>query len=170
MSKYVPTAVRVSIAKRAVEVSKVKRPLASDREEAETVRVSVPPVKVTVLVVAPAPYFCVIVDVVEVMEIAGFIVKVATVEVSTEVPPTPEKVTIERYLYLFIEVVSVAVVNEGVVNPEPDETSDQATDPTAVVVSVATCHLIVRVNGEGAETVVKEKVFVRPAVVVSLAG
>ena len=98
------------------------------------------------------------------------IVKVATVEVSTEVPPTPEKVTIERYRYLFIEVVSVAVVNEGVVNPEPDETSDQATDPTAVVVSVATCHLIVRVNGEGAETVVKEKVFVRPAVVVSLAG
>jgi hypothetical protein len=151
-------------------VSNVIRPLAREVKVADTVLVSVPPVNAIVRVAPAVPYFRATVEVSEEKVIAGLIVKVATVEVSTEVPPTPEKVTIERYRYLFIEVVSVAVVNEGVVNPEPDETSDQATDPTAVVVSVATCHFIVRVKGDGAETVVKEKVFVRPAVVVSLAG
>jgi hypothetical protein len=71
---------------------------------------------------------------------------------------------------LFIEVVSVPVVNVGVVYPDPEETSDQATEATAVTVSDATCHLIARVNGDGAVIVVKENVLVRPAVVVSLDG
>ena len=155
MSRYVPTAVRVSIVKRAVEVSKVNRPLASDREEAETVRVSVPPVNVTVLVVAPVPYFCVIVEVLEVMEIAGLIVKVATVEVSTTVKESEsENVTIARYLNLFIAVVNVAVVKVSVVKPVPFVEplplviSIQDTEAAAVAVSVATCHLTNLVRGE----------------------
>ena len=64
-------------------------------------------------------------------------------------------------------VVKVSVVKPL---PLPLVTSAQATEATAVVVSDATCHLIVRVSGDGAETVVKEKVLVRPAVVVSLDG
>ena len=175
-----PTAVRVSIVKRAVVVSKVIFPSASDSDEAETVLVSVPPVNVTVRVSLPAPYFFVIVDVVDVKVIAGLIVRVATVEVSTDVMPAvapdPVKVTIARYLNLLIAVVKAAVVKVSVVKPEPFVEplplviSIQETDAAAVTVSVATCHLITLVEPAGAATVVIVKESVNPAVVVSSVG
>ena len=177
VSRYVPTAVRVSMVKRAVVVSKVIFPLASDNDEAETVLVSVPPVNVTVRISPDEPYFFVIVDVVDVIVIAGLIVKVATVEVSTTVKESEsENVTIARYLNLFIAVVKVAVVKVSVVKPVPfveplpAVMSIQETDTAAVTVSVATCHLTVFVKGE--EIVVVPTVIesVKPAVVVSFVG
>jgi hypothetical protein len=111
VSRYVPTAVRVSIVKSAVDVLNVIFPLAREVELAETVLVSVPPVYVTVRVDPAVPYFCVIVDVVDVIVIAGLIVNVATVEVSTTVKESEsENVTIARYRYLFMPVVKAAVV------------------------------------------------------------
>ena len=66
----------------AVDVSKVIFPFASDRDVAETVLVSVPPVNVTVCTEAAVPYFLLIVAMLDVNEIAGLTVKVTTVEVS----------------------------------------------------------------------------------------
>ncbi len=97
-------------------------------------------------------------------------VRVAIVVVSTEVPLALTKVTIARYLYLFIAVVSVLVVNVGVENPLPLETSLQETDAAAVIVSDATCHLMDLVVAEGVSIVVMENDVVNPAVVVSLTG
>jgi hypothetical protein len=154
----------------AVAVSKVILPPASDREEAETVRVSVPPVYVTVRVVPPAPYFVDIAVCNELILIAGLTVKVTTVVVSTNVVDVSANVTIARYRYLFILVVSAAVVKVSVVKPVPLATSDQATEETAVIVSVATCHLTVFENGEATKVVPTVKESVNPAVVVSFVG
>jgi hypothetical protein len=102
--------------------------------------------------------------------IAEFIVNVAIVVVSTEVPRALTKVTIARYLYLFIAVVKVPLVNVGVVNPLPLDTSLQETEAAAVVVSDATCHLILLVVADGVSIVVSENELVSPTVVVSLTG
>jgi hypothetical protein len=160
-----------------VDVSKVILPLAREVALAETVLVSVPPVNVTVLVVPPAPYFVVIAVWIEVILIAGLIVKVATVEVSTTVKESEsEKVTIARYLNLFIAVVKVVVVKVSVVKPVPfveplpAVISIQETEATAVTVSVATCHLTDFVKGEESVVVPTVNESVIPAVVVSLAG
>jgi hypothetical protein len=123
------------------------------------------------------PYFCVIVDVVDVIVIAGLIVKVATVEVSTTVKESEsENVTIARYLNLFIAAVNVAVVKVSVVKPVPFVEplplvmSIQETEATAVTVSVATCHLTIFTNGEETAVVPTVNESVKPAVVVSFAG
>jgi hypothetical protein len=119
----------------------------------------------------------VIVDVVEVIVIAGLIVKVASVEVSTTVKESEsENVTIARYLNLFIAVVKAAVVKVSVlkpvpfVDPLPLVISIQETEATAVTVSVATCHLTVFTNGEETAVVPTVNESVKPAVVVSFAG
>ena len=120
--------------------------------------------------------FFVIVDVLDVKVIAGLTVSVATVEVSVRVLLEPEKVIITRYLNLFIAVVKVAVVKVSVVKPVPlvDPlplvTSVQATVEAAVIVSVATCHLIARVISAGAAEVLIVNESTNPAVVVSFAG
>jgi hypothetical protein len=140
----------------------------------------VPPVKLTVRISPDVPYFFVIVEVLDVKVIAGLTVRVATVEVSTDVipavAPEPVNVTIARYLNLFIAVVKATVVKVSVVKPEPFveplplDISIQETDAAAVTVSVATCHLITLVKPAGAATVVIVKESVNPAVVVSLVG
>ena len=153
-------------------MSKVILPLAREVKVADTVLVSVPPEKVTVLVGRAAPYVCEIAEVVDVKLIAGLTVKVTTVEVSTWVVEVSVKVTIARYLYLFIPAVKVLVVSVSVVKPLPLPlvTSAQATDATAVTVSVATCHFIALVCGETREVVPTVKLSVKPAVVVSFVG